>query len=1192
MTVKTRELVRLKKIEIYGFKSFADKTELEFNPGVTAVVGPNGCGKSNIADAFRWVLGEQSAKSMRGSKMPDVIFAGTTHRKPLNFAEVTITLCNECGLLPIEFSEVAVTRRLHRNGESDYFINRNQVRMKDIQSLFLDSGMGKNTFSIFEQGKIDQVINYTALERRYIFEEAAGILRFLQRKREALRKLDESEHNTARVKDIHKEEEKQIAVLQEQAEKARIYKDNKATLETLEKSVYIYKWDGLSRKKGEIEEKELYKKNDAEQVRIELEEEAKQLSLAKTDLITSEQILKKVNEDYFKAKSDKEIKSLEKKTNQERLKELSAKQKSLKNELESWFEKRKLRTSEFKQTLSRQIQIELEYKREDEKLKAKRESLTALEVELNKLRDAQQRAQAEVLKLIQLENQLESELKQHLLRSETQETQKAQNILKKLKLESLIEEFSGLIIEKKKELDQTSESIDKRKNVLNELEDTLQDISIRILEMRKQYENSAQEIAELKARQNALNRLKEDMEGFSSGSKRLLQESEKSTSPLFKKLTPLYKLIKPKTGGEQAVAASLKVYAETFVVKNRLDFDEIQAFAKKENLGSFSLICLEMVTKAINDGDILNYAVKKNIIPLVDLVSKSELASHLLQSVWRSQNNESAWQLMDLVKDKKFQIFSEEGSYIDANRVVFYGTESEGNSFLREAELENLEMKLENLNTIRLDLEKSLKSQEMQKSQIQLERIELDKLVRKEEMKLVEINFGLQRVQNESLRYNSEKREAEQELISINASLNSLHTLITETRQKHIESKLKTENVKNSGAALTEKVNELTASYKKESTDTQLQEAAFQKIVEENRKLIHALNVFEIKDMESGTQENRIADELESAREMEKFILSKGDEFHLSLEILEKALDESLLLCSKFESEVLNRKNKIGEFEKNLLSLQAKLKKFETEKHQAGLSLVETGSYLKSLENELQERYQLTIEELKALNMTFEQSLDQMEKQIRFIKQEIDEAGDINMTSIEQLTKHQARYTFLNEQLDDLNHSKEELIQIITELDKESRKIFKETFEVIRLNFQKNFKILFNGGEADLEFTESGDILEAGIEISAKPPGKQMRSISLLSGGEKCLTAMALLFAIFEVKPAPFCILDEIDAPLDDSNVERFVNVVKQFIDRCQFIVITHNKRTMAIADVLFGVSMEEKGVSKLLSLEFTKNEQ
>ena len=317
-------------------------------------------------------------------------------------------------------------------------------------------------------------------------------------------------------------------------------------------------------------------------------------------------------------------------------------------------------------------------------------------------------------------------------------------------------------------------------------------------------------------------------------------------------------------------------------------------------------------------------------------------------------------------------------------------------------------------------------------------------------------------------------------------------------------------------------------------------------------------------------------------------IKKRTEEFDSMLIQTEVALKEVMSVLNSKEEIVTERKKSIEAIEEKLTKQREKLKQHENDLHQTAIQLTQIESARQSLEAELQERYRLNINEAKTLKIVLEKSLDQTEKQIRSIRQEITAAGDINMTSIEEFDKYKARYDFLNQQMNDLNLSKDELIQIITQLDGESRKIFKETFEIIRNNFKKNFKILFNGGEADLQFTESNDVLEAGIEIIAKPPGKQMRSINLMSGGEKCLTALALLFAIFEVKPAPFCILDEIDAPLDDTNVERFVNVVKQFIDKCQFIIITHNKITMSIADVLFGVSMQEKGVSKLLSIEFT----
>lgn len=1185
--LEKEKTVQLKKIEIFGFKSFADKTELQFNPGVTAIVGPNGCGKSNIADAFRWVLGEQSAKSMRGNKMPDVIFAGTTHRKPLNFSEVTITLCNECGALPIEFAEVSVTRRLHRSGESDYFINRNPVRMKDVQSLFLDSGMGKNTFSIFEQGKIDQVINYTPLERRHIFEEAAGILRFLQRKREALKKLDDSDQNTARVKDIHKEAEKQIILLQTQAEKARLFKENKANLESLEKAIFLCKWETLSNKNEEVTEKGVVRKQDQAQVKLMLDEEYKRLNLAKLDLATSEKILKSSNEEFFKAKSDKELKSLEKKTNQERLKEVTLKQQRLEKDLNEMVDKRQSRQTEFKAAKTKQSETANSLLKEEESLKKKRSSVTLLEVELNKLREGQQRAQTEMLKLVQHENQLESELKQNSVRFEHGEARQAENLLKRARFESLIEEFTVNLAKKKQELDALCLIIDEKKIGLSTLEKNLSEATTTISELRKNLEKASKEISEMKARQKALLRLKEDMEGFSQGSKRLLQESKKKSSPLYQKMTALYECIKPNTGNEGLLASGLKKYTETLVIKEKNHLDEVLAFAKKEKLKNFSLICLENLTVDTKKDEAQNNTVV--VKPLLDYVSKTDLATHFLKNTYCAADVETAWKFS---KDFNFvQVLTNKGPFIDSYQVAFYTEESENNLFLREAELQSLEENLSEATAVYEKSEKELALLEVKRNEIQQERLELDKQVRKLEMTLVEINFGLQRIQTDLTRTQNEKNKLDDELSVLAQSLELLQKSLADTKQVYIQAKQNTQQTQSSHLHLTEDLTKQATLYKIELDETKVLETSFQKIVDENRKLIHAINVFEIKDMESATQEKRITEEIKASLELKTFISKTAEGVDSNLELVEKAFHSSATLCSKFEQEVVLKKSQITEIEKLISQHHQRLKKVEAELHQTDISFAETGSLLKSLTDELQKRYQLTIESLKKIQKKSDLSLEQMEKNSRHLKKLIEEAGDINMTSIDQLTEHETRYQFLNEQLDDLNHSKQELIQIITELDKESRKTFKETFEIIRQNFQKNFRILFNGGEADLEFTESGDILEAGIEISAKPPGKQMRSISLLSGGEKCLTAMALLFAIFEVKPAPFCILDEIDAPLDDSNVERFVNVVKQFIDRCQFIIITHNKRTMAIADVLFGVSMEEKGVSKLLSLEFLKKE-
>ena len=473
---------------------------------------------------------------------------------------------------------------------------------------------------------------------------------------------------------------------------------------------------------------------------------------------------------------------------------------------------------------------------------------------------------------------------------------------------------------------------------------------------------------------------------------------------------------------------------------------------------------------------------------------------------------------------------------------------------------------------------------------LQLQKTELDKSIRREEMKLVEVNFSLQRTQTDLEKAHAEVRQFESENKAILAAEEQLKGLIEEIKNKHLSAKEKLKTQEKLTESLNADMEKKLNSLKEAQKEAQEKESHLQTIAEELRKIVHALNVIDVKEAESKQQEERITEEIEKNQEFQLEIKNKSHEFDNSLVETESALKEVMETLSEKEEAVVLRKKQIEEIDEKIAQNRDLLKKSENELHQFAIQLAQIESTRKSLENDIQERYKLTIDQAKSQSITLEKPLDVSEKQIRALRGEIEAAGNINMTSIEEFDKYKSRYTYLNEQMDDLNVSKQELIEIITELDGESRKIFKETFDVIRSNFKKNFKILFNGGEADLQFTESEDVLEAGIDIIAKPPGKQMRSINLLSGGEKCLTALALLFAIFEVKPAPFCILDEIDAPLDDTNVERFVNVVKQFIDKCQFIIITHNKITMSIADTLFGVSMQERGVSKLLSIAFTNS--
>lgn len=1156
-------VLRLKEIEITGFKSFADRTTLKFHEGITAIVGPNGCGKSNTADAFRWVLGEQSAKSLRGGKMHDVIFAGASQRKPLNMAEVTLTLTGNQGELPIDYNEVSVTRRLFRNGESVYLINGNPVRLKDVQNLFLGSGVGKNSFSMFEQGKLDQVINYSPQERRFIFDSAADIGPFLLRKAEALRKLQQSDGNITRIKDIHLEVEKQITVLQEQAEKARVYKENKSKLEAFEKIVLIMRWDTLEAKSESHKKKEQgHKEQWDAQVKDAsiLHEKFKE---AKVDLEQEEKIFQSRKEEVYKTQSEKEIKSQEMRSNEERLRDLLEKEKKWKRELEAIIEKRQFHQTESDGLRKQQAKLDAEQKSWEKKREAQQQKVQSMDEILKKKREEYQEKQKDLLNLIQKENQYESDLKQNRLRLETNIERTEQLQERKRKLSQTIDQYAEQAAIRKKEVEEYSSGIDRQRELFNALEKQLQDLAQEI-ELGQQHLSQLQrEIAEGNARQKVLQRMKEDLEGFSAGSKKLLQESANAKSPLHKKLKALYECVESNSETAKAFAAVMRSYAQTLVVEKRADLSEVIAFILKHQLKDVSLLCLESLS--------------------------TSLSHHFFADLKMCDTTESAMQL--LLEKQGIEILTEEESFVDHRKVVFFGFQKENNPFAREAELKTLEKKLKELDKVLRLQEERLTELATKKSKLQVERMELDKVIRKDEMKLMESNFSLQRLLGDLEKTKSERAQVEADLRHLKLGHEELIVLVEDLETKLKIAKTQVQNVKGAISTLSEQVEKESQQLKQEQSDFQYTEAQFHQVFDESRKVSHALHVLEVKNKEGHEQQARLEEELEMSQEQQAQFKQKGSEYGSLLKTVEGNLGKVVEACSELEKKVATKKARIEQMESQIAQFNQQLKEQEKVFYQLETQAAQTQTQRDNILAELQERYALTIEEARKQVPQTEKSLEQAEKILRALRHEIESAGDINLTSIEEYSKYQTRYQFLNEQIDDLEVSKSELLGIIEQLDAESRKIFKEVFEKIRANFQKNFQILFVGGEADLQFTDTEDILEAGIEIIAKPPGKQMRSINLLSGGEKCLTAVALLFAIFEVKSAPFCILDEIDAPLDDSNVERFVNVVKEFVDRCQFIIITHNKRTMAIADRLFGVSMEEKGVSKLLSIEFNQAE-
>ncbi len=1019
--------MRLKKLKIVGFKSFADRVVIDFDADIIGVVGPNGCGKSNIVDAFRWVMGEQSAKSMRGSSMHDVLFAGTQKRHALNMAEVSVTLSDVGESLATPYDEVVVTRRLYRDGESGYLINRQPVRLRDVQHLFLGSGIGKNAFSIFEQGKIDRIINLPPTSRRAIFDEAAGIGRFLERKKETVRKLSQVEENYNRLRDVHGEVEKQARQLKRQAAQAKHFQENKAELEALEKAILITRLKKINHKgEGFVAELEALEK--------QLKDECSKLALLEEKMSLFRQELKEQEakattdkEQLYKVQSSAKIQAAEYARQQERLEELKKREKELLQQISEVSERRAgyMKEIELKQGHS---------KGELEQLQA---------------------AFKELQKQYQVSWQKESELRQQAERLTFQIEASKKEQARKLEAVNRLEKESG---EKKNVVETLSVQIDALQAELKKSAGKLKTTREQEQEMHKQLQELTHSITKLAAKEQAL---QEDVDGFPKSAQSLLLAARDAKSPIYNMVSELSRCL---------------------FVESQADLQAVLAFAKAEKLHNFPIA----------------------------------------------------------VRGKKEEF-----------RVISVPGEEQATPFRRAEELKELAASLKQKRVERGVLEGKWQALVQVCKTFESEHKAIEEKRRKLEMTLVQENFAYRRALSDL------EKEQKKEV-----------TLVGEAELTQVQENL--------------------AAVQAQSIELKEQVATSEGLYHDAQHVAHAIQVLEAKEQESGTQEKRASDELEKVRAScklcETALLSRKDHS----EVMTEKLDRLHARSDESERDLAVLRQQHEEVETHYLAARDEVQSIEKKKHGLDVTLAEDKTLKSELVHELAERHEMTLQEGLESEILLD-NLGESEKRVRHLRTQVEQGGMVNLTAIDEYQVQQERFESLDVQLKDLEETKQELEKIIVQLDGESRKLFKSTFAVVRENFKKNFAILFKGGEADLRFTESRDVLEAGVEIIAKPPGKQMRSISLLSGGEKCLTALALLFSIFEVKPAPFCILDEVDAPLDDSNIGRFTEMLKQYVQQTQFIVVTHNKKTMSVADILIGVSMEEKGVSKLISLAFAK---
>ncbi len=1178
----------LKRLEMQGFKSFADKTVLEFKPGITSVIGPNGSGKSNISDAIRWVLGEQSIKSLRGAKSEDVIFAGTQNRKSLGFAESSLIFDNSDGKLPIEYNEVTVTRKLYRSGESGYYINKTPCRLKDILELFMDTGIGKDGYSIIGQGKIDEILSNKSEDRRHIFEEASGIVKYRVRKEESEKKLEHTKLNLLRINDIISEIESNIDPLKNQAEKARKFLDLREQLKNIEIGLFLYNIENNRKNLEQIKKDEeilnyTYKDQQDKQKQMQEQKDKlkQQLDNITLEIENMQNLSFESTNKIEKINSDINVNKQRIENNEENYKRFEQDIVELEEKIKGLKQEQKQKESKKENLYKNKEKFEKELKEKQEKLDEITKKLSSKELEIEqKKKQVEENTDLKYEKqnIISMQNATNEELekRQKTVKQEIENTISELDAARLNKSE--ISETFGQIDAKRNKIQSSLEKINEQKSgkskKIKEYEDEINKITynIRMKDSRKKF----------------LEETEKEKEGYTKSVKSLLLDCEKNESLKKGMCGVLANLISVDTKYQTAIEMSLGGALQNIVTDTEQEAKRLVEHLRKNNLGRASFLPITSVKGKKLD----KYDSKKidGVIGIAsDLVSYDKKYEGIVQSLLgRCVIVEDMDVGVMLAKANKytFKIVTLKGDIINATGAITGGSvlKKTVNILGRKSEIEQLQIQIKDLNN---HLEKIEKQKEEYISGIEdiLEKADslgkelqdIDIVYATEKQKMVSIEENVEKLENRLARLKQELEDIsnqKQEIIKIK-----------ENEQKKIDNLLE-EN---------EKLNSV------------IEE--FVNLNKDNQKYIDDLN-FDITNLkisvssfeESGMSidevtamlENDIKASLDSVQNKTnglESIKKENEELNIKIEELkaqiEKIKEDVKNSSSKVEKLKENRINTNEELEKTEKEISNLFKSVEELKEQIvkiDVKKAKVSDEIENIINKMWEEYELTPNNCEEFEKPA--NVANTQKQVNELRQDIKSLGSINIDSIQEYKELKQRYDFMCEQRLDLENSITKLRKIISEMTVVMKEQFSENFKIINQNFNIVFGELFGGGKAELILTDEENILECGIEIKVQPPGKKLQNMTLLSGGEKAFTAIALLFAILKINPSPFCVLDEIEAALDDVNVFRYADYLKKFTLDTQFLVITHRKGTMEAADTVYGVTMEENGISKLLSMK------
>ncbi|CDE14072.1 chromosome partition protein Smc [Clostridium sp. CAG:470] len=1177
----------LKRLELQGFKSFADKTVLELMPGITTVIGPNGSGKSNISDAIRWVLGEQSMKSLRGTKSLDIIFAGTQNRKSLGFAEASLVFDNSDGALPIEYTEVTVTRKIYRSGETGYYINKVPCRLKDVLELFMDTGIGKDGYSIIGQGKIDEILSNKSEDRRHIFEEAAGIVKYRTRKQESEKKLEHTKLNLLRINDILTEIEGNLEPLQMQADKAKKYLNLREELKNIEIGLFVY---NIEKYKQDLEKvvqdiEIMQSQCNDEEGRLErvkiLKEELKSSIDEITETIEnmsnigfeSQKQIEQLNSDINVAKTriannnennDRYLKEIE---------EQNAKIKELKDEIEQ----KEAKKDNLKQNKEK---FEKELNEKQAELDKLTEKLSSKELEIEGYKHT-------VEENTDKKYELQSEINAQNINYQNFEKRQAQI---KQEMQSTISELDGTRLNKEdiaKQFNEIENKKNKAQNSLNEVAKQREEANQKIKSFESNINILSSEMRIKESRLKFLIETEKEKEGYIKSVKSLLKDCE-NIKELGKGMNGvLANIIEVPDDLQTAIEMCLGTSLQNIVTETETDAKRLVEHLRKNNLGRASFLPISSVRgkkldkiKGNESGvigiasDLVKYNKKYEQI-ILNLLGRTVIVDNMDTAIKVAKQN-----------GYTFRIVTTEGDLINPSGAITGGSVSKKtvNILGRGKEIEKLEKEIKNLKQ-------------------KIEKLENDKQNYEESIEgILELSANLEKeLQEIDITYATEK----QKVISINENIEKLEKRLNRLKEEQANLEKQKEEAVSTKGDLQVEINKIVEQNEELSKII----TEFAELNKDDQKYIDDLNfditnlkisVSSFDESEASIQEiqERINQELENAHTSIENKNTQIEQIKKDNEELEKSIQETLQKIEEVKESVNSSSSKIEELKKERAQKSEKLSKQEDE-ITAKFKVIEDlkGQLVKldvkktkieedinGIINKMWEEYELTPNNAEQYQKPENVSLTQ--RRVNSLRTEIRELGSVNVDSIEEYKNLKDRYDFMSEQRLDLENTMSKLRKVISDMTQIMKEQFKEKFKVINKNFGEVFAELFGGGKAELTLEDEENILECGIDITVQPPGKKLQNMMLLSGGEKAFTAIALLFAILKINPAPFCVLDEIEAALDDVNVFRYADYLKKFTDHTQFLVITHRKGTMEVADTVYGVTMEESGISKLLSMK------